>query len=113
MRFMVASETELEEVNFELHDRWIDADAIQQLGQEVHIPITQAPMTMPRARHFICKLIVSPVVSFTIEDTQKIGYYDVHSVVINSTDKRLEIRFNIPLGLKFRLGALPAVLDVV
>lgn len=96
-----------------LHDRWIDVDGVEKKGTLVSVPITELARRRASRRDFTSNLIISPVAHLSIEDREKVGYYDIHSVQLIPGERMLRIQFNIPLKIKVIAEALPIRVEIV
>lgn len=112
MKIILESGRNLEALNTALHDRWIDVDRLEFTGTRVTIPITRESSSLAHENDFVQVLELNPVQSVRIEDSEKIGYYDINRLEFQAEEKKVVVVCNIPLLLEFQLAALPGTIAI-
>jgi hypothetical protein len=92
-----------------LHDRWLDADSIAFDSEKSVLSIrylkeknAAGSLMISRARFpaIECFLRISNVESFSVEDTEKVRFYDVNEIAYDPKSKCIRITTGIPFGIR-------------
>lgn len=113
MRHEVSIQSDADALTEALHDRWIDVDGVEKKDTLVSVPITEFAQRRASRRDFTAKLVLSPVAHISIEDKERVGYYDIHSVQLIPGKRTLRIQFNISLKMEVIAEALPIRVEIV
>lgn len=85
----------------EVHDKWFDLERIKLAASEnvLRIPISSTQTTLVKGQNANEFLIIGNVVRVEIQDTERIGCYDIADIKFDSAARRIDILSGIPLGL--------------
>lgn len=95
------AESRSEALNGYLHDRWFDIDRIDfdPNTKNLRLPI------IPRKDGSDELLLeIAGATDLNVIDTEQIGTYDIHSLVLDAAGSRLVVLGNIPVELAVSLG---------
>jgi hypothetical protein len=91
-----------------IHDLWLDANSIEFIPIESLVTIRYLKSLKPksflgsRARFPAeeCFLRISGVTSLSVQDTAKVRFYDINTVIYDSASKCIEIKTGVPIGIR-------------
>jgi hypothetical protein len=84
----------------QLHDWWLDIDAIEWDRAECHVRIPFCRDKIKLASHsYDAWVTVAGVRSLQVRDTEKVGYYDLNRILVERG--KLAFECGVPLRIEF------------
>ncbi|HEX2163909.1 MAG TPA: hypothetical protein VHM02_08165, partial [Thermoanaerobaculia bacterium] len=112
MRVLAWEGKDLTDLGDALHGCWLDVDSIEQKDCTARIRITERASRRARERDFTRRLVIGPIESMRIDDSERVGYYDFEAFEFDASSRLLRVKCNIPVTLEFVTLELPLVIDV-
>jgi len=106
-RLRITDPQELHRLVGLIHDRWLDAEAVTFDSENSTLNIRYLRETGPlsaligRARFpaFECFLRISHVQSFSVQDQEKVRFYDMNTVRYDPKSMSLELKTGVPIKI--------------
>ena len=97
-----------------IHDRWLDAESITFDSKNSTLSIrylkeTGSPspfFSRPRFPAFECSLRISRVESFSVQDPQKVRFYDINTVTYDPGSMTIELETGVPIKIQAVVSAI-------
>lgn len=91
-----------------IHDRWLDAESITFDSENSTLSIRylkakgSSPLFVNRVRYpaFECSLKISKVESFSVQDTQKVRFYDMNTVTYDPRSMCIRLETGVPIKIQ-------------
>jgi hypothetical protein len=116
--FRVTNPSEIERLTERLHDSWLDVESLIFDTASASIKVRCLTNLKPRslverirfpARE--CFMKISNVSSVSVEDTQKIRYYDIDNLSYDHEGQYLEIKTGIPVRILIFVKSVDIVIE--
>ena len=83
-------------LTFEIHDMYF---ALKQMRHDEGARLWSLPIGEKQQGPYDREIIVSEVTACRVRDTERIGVYDIHSMVFSAKREELRLKCNVPLGV--------------
>lgn len=95
-----------------LHDQWFDAEkiALDRTTKILKIPFYDKSNPQ-EAEAAILWLVIKHVESYAIEDSEKVGLYDLNEIKYNPTQKSISLTTGIPFGFTVQVDQFELILE--
>ncbi len=108
------SRSDLMQLSHRVHDLWLCVDDLTQLPQSGTLKITLYNTgNIPIAGDAVGTLLIFNVLSVDVNDTEKIGIYDINEITYSETEKLLKIVGCVPFEARIYIKSIELALELV